>query len=576
MIGRGIVQSGDGRDLATLDRHHEGAGDGTDEGRGERTRSGIDRPHEPLHPLDGVLHVLPVDLPRRLEGLDIGVERGLRRTELGGDGLEIGADGTRPLMAVQRVLDPRGRTAEEGPYRGDDDLLLAGGDRIEGALGASEPGGQVGELKMAEALGQIHLDQLIDEGIASVRPARTRRVDDHLRYSTEEGYSVLLRVSKGAAMPVDRLLPTSEASDLIDLTRQLVDRELRPIVDQHERDGVFPREVFRTLGRAGLLGLPYPERYGGGGQPYEVYLQVLEEIGTAWASVGVGTSVHALSCFGLFTAGSDAQRERWLPDMLGGELLGAYCLSEAHAGSDPSAMRTRARREGDEYVIDGAKAWTTHGGQADFYKVMATTDAGITCFLVPADAEGLSADHPEDKMGLMGSTTATMLFDGVRVPAERRLGDEGQGLSIALAGLDAGRLGIAAVATGVAQGALDVAVAYAKERETFGQPIIDHQGLTFLLADMAAAVESARATYLAAARRRDAGISFGKQASIAKLVATDNAMKVTTDAVQVLGGAGYTRDFPVERYMRETKVMQIFEGTNQIQRLVIGRGLKKQ
>ncbi|MGH1561510.1 acyl-CoA dehydrogenase family protein [Mumia sp. DW29H23] len=379
-------------------------------------------------------------------------------------------------------------------------------------------------------------------------------------------------------MPVERLMPNEESEDLIALTRAIVDKELRPRVDEAERTATFPREVFRTLGRAGLLGLPYPEEYGGGGQPYEVYLQVVEEIATAWASVGVGTSVHALSCFGLFTAGTEEQKQQWLPDMLGGETLGAYCLSEAHAGSDPAAMRTRAVRHGDEYVIDGAKAWTTHGGEADFYKVMARTaegGRGISCFLVPADTPGLTVDNPEDKMGLMGSTTATMLFDGVRVPAERRLGDEGQGLPIALAGLDSGRLGIAAVATGVAQGALDVALAYAKDRETFGKPIIEHQGLAFLLADMAAAVESARATYLAAARLKDAGRPFSRQASIAKLVATDNAMKVTTDAVQVLGGAGYTKDFPVERYMREVKVMQIFEGTNQIQRLVISRGLAR-
>ncbi len=380
-------------------------------------------------------------------------------------------------------------------------------------------------------------------------------------------------------MPVERHLPSDEAHDLIALTREIVDKELRPRVDEAERTASFPREVFRTLGRAGLLGLPYPESFGGGEQPYEVYLQVVEEIAQAWASVGVGTSVHALSCFGLFTAGSEEQKQRWLPDMLGGELLGAYCLSEAHAGSDPAAMRTRAVRSGDEYVLNGAKAWTTHGGQADFYKVMARTSddggRGISCFLVPADTPGLSADNPEQKMGLMGSTTATMLLEDVRIPVERRLGEEGQGLPIALAGLDAGRLGIAAVATGVAQGALDVAVAYAKEREAFGKAIIEHQGLAFLLADMAAAVESARATYLAAARLKDAGRPYGRQASIAKLVATDNAMKVTTDAVQVLGGAGYTRDFPVERYMRETKVMQIFEGTNQIQRLVIGRALAK-
>lgn len=374
---------------------------------------------------------------------------------------------------------------------------------------------------------------------------------------------------------VDRLLPSQEAYDLIDLTRQIADNELRPFVDQADRNGVFPRDAFRTLGRAGLLGLPYGEEFGGGGQPYEVYLQVVEEIGRAWAAVGVGTSVHVLSCFGLDFVGTDEQKQTWLPDMLGGELLGAYCLSEAHAGSDPAAMRTTAKRDGDHYVINGAKAWTTHGGQADYYKVMAVAEAGITCFLVPADSPGLTADTPEDKMGLMSSTTATMLFDNVRVPVERRLGAEGQGLSIALAGLDSGRLGIAAVATGVAQAALDVAVTYAREREAFGVPIIDHQGVSFLLADMAAATESARATYLAAARLKDAGRPFGRQASIAKLVATDNAMKVSTDAVQVLGGAGYTKDFPVERFMRETKVMQIFEGTNQIQRLVIGRDLKK-
>jgi alkylation response protein AidB-like acyl-CoA dehydrogenase len=374
-------------------------------------------------------------------------------------------------------------------------------------------------------------------------------------------------------------MPTEESADLIELTRGIAGKELRPLVDQAERDHAFHREIFTTLGRSGLLGLPFPEEYGGGGQPYEVYLQVLEEIAGAWAAVGVGVSVHALSCFGLLHSGTGEQKQRWLPDMLSGELLGAYCLSEAHAGSDPAAMRTRAVRDGDDYVVNGAKAWTTHGGAADFYQVMARTSdeggRGISCFLVPGDSPGLSADTPEDKMGLMSSVTTTMLFDGVRIPAGRRLGEEGQGLPIALAGLDSGRLGIAAVATGVAQAALDVAVTYAKERESFGAPIIAHQGLAFLLADMAAAVESARATYLYAARLRDAGQRFSRQASIAKMVATDNAMTVTTDAVQVLGGAGYTKDFPVERYMRETKVMQIFEGTNQIQRLVIGRDLAR-
>jgi alkylation response protein AidB-like acyl-CoA dehydrogenase len=379
-------------------------------------------------------------------------------------------------------------------------------------------------------------------------------------------------------VPASRVLPTDEATDLVRLVRELADKELHPRAAGAEATETFPRDMFTLLGRAGILGLPYPEEYGGGGQPYEVYLQVLEELARVWATIGVGVSVHALSCFGLVTRGTEEQKQRWLPDLLGGELLGGYCLSEAHAGSDPAAMRTTARRDGDHYVIDGTKAWVTHGGHADFYKVMARTSDernGISCFLVPADTEGVVADPPERKMGLTGSTTATVRFERARVPADRLLGDEGDGLKIALAGLDSGRLGIAAVATGLAQAALDDAVAYAKTRETFGRRIIDHQGLAFVLADMAAAVGSARATYLAAARLRDQGLPFSTEASIAKMVATDNAMKVTTDAVQVYGGYGYTRDFPVERYMREAKVMQIFEGTNQIQRMVIGRALAR-
>jgi len=379
-------------------------------------------------------------------------------------------------------------------------------------------------------------------------------------------------------MPARHVVPTDEAADLLRLVRRICADELAPRAADAEADAAFPRDVFRLLGRTGLLGLPYPEEYGGGGQPYEVYLQVLEEIASAWSSVGVGVSVHALSCFGLYTRGTEEQKRAWLPDMLSGELLGAYALSEPQAGSDPAAMTTKAVRDGDGYVLSGTKAWITHGGHADFYKVMArTSDArnGISCFLVPADVDGLSTDPPERKMGLTGSSTTTLRLEKVRVPAERRLGEEGEGLRIALEGLDSGRLGIAAVATGLAQGALDHAVAYAKERETFGRRIIDHEGLAFVLADMAAAVESARAVTLHAARLRDRGLPFSREASIAKLVATDNAMKVTTDAVQVLGGYGYTRDFPVERYMREAKVMQIFEGTNQIQRMVIGRALDR-
>jgi len=377
-------------------------------------------------------------------------------------------------------------------------------------------------------------------------------------------------------MPARHVVDTEETVDLLRLVRQIASEELAPRAAEAEAEEAFPRDVFRLLGRTGLLGLPYAEDLGGGGVSYADYLRVLEEIGAVWASVGVGVSVHALSCYPLVTRGTDEQRKRWLPEMLGGTLLGAYCLSEPHAGSDPAAMRTRAVRDGDEWVLTGAKAWTTHGGHADFYTVMARTGEGrgdISCFLVPASAEGLTADAPERKMGLTGSATATMRLDGVRVSADRLIGGEGEGLRIALAALDSGRLGIAAVATGVAQGALDKAVGYAQQRETFGKRIIDHQGLAFVLADMEAAVLSARATVQHAAALRDAGLPFSREASVAKLVATDNAMTVTTDAVQVLGGAGYTKDFPVERYMREAKVMQIFEGTNQIQRMVISRSL---
>jgi alkylation response protein AidB-like acyl-CoA dehydrogenase len=386
-------------------------------------------------------------------------------------------------------------------------------------------------------------------------------------------------VKAWAPMPAERNLPTPEAEEIVGLARSVAQEQLAPRAAAAEEDAAFPRDAFRTLGELGFLGMPYAEEVGGSGQPYEVYLQALEEIAAAWASVGVGLSVHVMSCYPLANFGTEGQRGRWLPEMLAGDLLGGYCLSEADAGSDPAAMRTRAVRDGDTWSVSGSKAWVTHGGEADFYALFARTSddrsRGVSCFLVPGEAAGLSTQPPERKMGLTGSTTATLDYDGVALEAERLIGGEGQGLPIALRALDSGRLGIAAVATGLAQGSLDAAVAYAKERETFGRPIIDHQGLGFLLADMAAAVESARAVTLEAARRRDRGLPFSRQASIAKLIATDAAMKVTTDAVQVLGGFGYTKEFPVERHMREAKVMQIFEGTNQIQRLVIARHLAR-
>jgi alkylation response protein AidB-like acyl-CoA dehydrogenase len=382
-------------------------------------------------------------------------------------------------------------------------------------------------------------------------------------------------------MDVERELPTDEATELIGLTREIVAAELTPRAAADEEAGRFPREVFTTLGRAGLLGLPYPEEYGGGGQPYEVYLQVVEELAAGWLAVGLGVSVHTLACFPVAHAGTERQRAELLTESVGGELLGAYCLSEPESGSDAAAMTTKAVPDGDGYILTGTKAWITHGGVADFYTVFARTEPasagsrshGISCFHVPADSHGLAAAEPEHKMGMRSSPTAQIRLDGVAVPAEALVGVVKEGFPIALAALDGGRLGIAACAVGVAQAALDLAVGYATERQQFGRRIADFQGLSFMLADMATGVAAARALYLSAARRRDAGLAYGSHAAMAKLFATDMAMRVTTDAVQILGGYGYVSDFPAERYMREAKVLQIVEGTNQIQRLVIGRGL---
>ncbi|MFE6200459.1 acyl-CoA dehydrogenase [Streptomyces sp. NPDC057838] len=380
-----------------------------------------------------------------------------------------------------------------------------------------------------------------------------------------------------APQPVDRQLPTEEARDLISLVRDIAQQEIVPKAAEEEDAGRFPRELFTLLSRSGLLGLPYDSEYGGGDQPYEVYLQVLEELAAARLTVGLGVSVHTLASYALAANGTKEQQVEHLPAMLGGGLLGAYCLSEPHSGSDAAALRTRAVRDGDDWVITGSKAWITHGGIADFYTVMARTGEegprGITAFLVPGDAPGVSAAPPERKMGMKGSPTAQVHFDGVRVPDARRIGEEGHGFAIALSSLDSGRLGIAACAIGLAQAALDEAVSYATQRRQFGKPIADFQGLRFMLADMATQIEAGRALYLAAARLRDAGRPFARQAAMAKLHCTDTAMRVTTDAVQILGGYGYTADFPAERYMREAKVLQIVEGTNQIQRMVIARHL---
>ncbi|WP_306215280.1 acyl-CoA dehydrogenase family protein [Actinoplanes sp. RD1] len=377
-------------------------------------------------------------------------------------------------------------------------------------------------------------------------------------------------------MTVHRLLPSDEARDLLELTREIAAGELIPRAGDYEQRGEFPREVLRTLGRAGLLGLPYPEADGGAGQPYEVYLQVLEILAGSWLAVGEAVSVHTLSCFPIAEFGTERQRKT-LPDLLGGDLLGAYCLSEPQGGSDAAALTTRAVRDGDDYVVTGTKAWITHAGRADFYNIFCRTGGpgatGISCLYADAATPGLLPQQPERLMGLRSSAPAQVVLDGARIGADCLVGEEGIGFRIAMRALDAGRLGIAACAVGLAQAALDHACAYARERTQFGRPIGDFQGLGFMLADLATQVSAARALMLAAARLKDAGLPYSAEAAKAKLFATDTAMKVTTDAVQVLGGAGYVSDHPVERWFREAKVLQIVEGTNQIQRMVIARSL---
>jgi len=380
------------------------------------------------------------------------------------------------------------------------------------------------------------------------------------------------------ALTVAREFTDPDAAALLPTVRQICDDVLSPRAAAAEDAAEFPRDVFRTLGAAGLLSLPFPTEHGGGGLPLHDYLQMVEEMTSAWASVGLGVSVHTLACFPLATYGTAAQKGRWLPDLLSGDLLGAYCLSEADAGSDAAALTTRATHAEGGYRVSGVKSWISHGGVADFYVAMVRTSddgaKGISCLFVDAATPGLSSRTPERKLGFSASPTAQMVFDDVFVEADRLVGDEGAGFGIALAALDGGRLGMAACAVGIAQAALDLAVQYAHDRKQFGRPVAEFQGLSFLLADMATQVAAARSLYLAAARKRDRGEAFGVDAAMAKLFATDMAMQVTTDAVQVLGGAGYVKDFPAERYFREAKALQIVEGTNQIQRVVIGRSLR--
>lgn len=381
-------------------------------------------------------------------------------------------------------------------------------------------------------------------------------------------------------------LPTGGLSDtqrqIVELAREFAREHIEPKAAEWDRAKQLPRSLIDALGKLGFLGMTVAEAYDGMGLDTVTYLLALEEIAAADASVSVSISIqNAIPVTMLSRHGTEAQKQRWLKPLARGELLVGFALSEPDAGSDPAGMRAQAVREGDGWVLNGMKAWATNGGTADLMMVMVRTDTaahrlgskGISTFIVPTNTAGYRPGQPEDKMGLRASNTTTIALDDLRLPAEALLGDEGRGLVYALEGLDAGRLGIAIQAVGIARRALEHSIAYAGERRQFEHPIRDFQAVQFKLADMATRVAAARALTHLAAAAKDRGEDIRLQASMAKLFASETAMWVTTQAVQLFGGYGYMRDFPVEKLFRDAKVTEIYEGTSEIQRIVIARGL---
>jgi alkylation response protein AidB-like acyl-CoA dehydrogenase len=370
---------------------------------------------------------------------------------------------------------------------------------------------------------------------------------------------------------------TAEQEAVKETVRQFAMEEVRPVARETDEAETFPEDVWDALGELDLLSLTVPEEYGGYDADGVTYAIVNEELAYGLLAVATAASVHSLVTSCIATFGTDAHKERWLPRMASGRPVGAFCLSEPEAGSNPAGMSTVAERDGDEYVLNGKKQWITNGERAEVCIVFAKTDreddGSITQFLVPKDAAGIEVGKKEQKLGLRASDTTTLMFDDVHVPAENRLTEEGRGLSAALETLTGGRVAIAAQAVGVAQSALDEAIAYAQEREQFDRPIADFQSIRHKLADMQTKVQAARLLTYDAARSLDAGRPPMQAASMAKLFASRTAMEVTNEAVQIHGGYGYTTDFPVERMYRDAKITEIYEGTTEIQKKIIARGL---
>ena len=374
----------------------------------------------------------------------------------------------------------------------------------------------------------------------------------------------------------------SEEHEMIrKMVRDFAKNEVEPTAAERDEEERFDRAIFDQMGELGLCGIPWPEEYGGIGGDYLGYVIAVEELSRVCASVGVTLSAHtSLAGWPIFKFGNEEQKQKFLRPMAEGKKIGAYGLTEPGSGSDAGNMKTTAKKDGDEYIINGSKIFITNAGDAEIYVVFARTDIeagtrGVSAFIVEKGTPGFSFGKKEKKLGIRSSPTLEIIFEDCRVPAENLLGKEGEGFKIAMMTLDGGRNGIAAQAVGIAQGALDASVTYAKERKQFGKPIGANQGIGFKLADMATKVEAARLLTYQAAWRESEGLPYGKESAMSKLFAGDIAMEVTTDAVQVFGGYGYTKEYPVERYMRDAKITQIYEGTQEIQRLVISKMLLK-
>lgn len=371
---------------------------------------------------------------------------------------------------------------------------------------------------------------------------------------------------------------TEEQDMMRKMVRDFAQSEIAPFVEKME-EGEFPKEILKKMGELGLMGIPVPEQYGGSEMDFISYIIAIHEISKVSATVGVILSVHtSVGTNPILYFGTEEQKQKYVPKLAAGEYLGAFCLTEPSAGSDAASLKTRAVKKDGHYVLNGSKVFITNGGEADVYIVFASTNPelgtkGVSAFIVEKDTPGFIVGKDEHKMGLYGSRTVQLTFEDMKVPAENLLGQEGEGFKIAMSNLDSGRIGIAAQALGIAEAALEAATGYAKERIQFGKPIAAQQGIGFKLADMATSVEAAKLLIYRAAQLRSEGQKCGIEASMAKLFASRTAVEVSTEAIQVFGGYGYTKEYPVERYFRDAKVTEIYEGTSEIQKIVISKQL---